>query len=80
MISSTDRILPRKDTTQDSMNEEEDAEEEPEVKVMEEMSEFEDMMVWGHESLPNDEQDPYVRGMEEWIQFSQQVCSFPIWL
>jgi len=62
------------------MNEEEDAEEEPEVKVMEEMSEFEDMMVWGHESLPNDEQDPYVRGMEEWIQFSQQVCSFPIWL
>lgn len=44
------------------------------VKVVEEQSEFEDIMIWGHESLPDEMADPYVRGMEEWIQFAEMVC------
>ncbi|TVY65613.1 Uncharacterized protein LSUE1_G006232 [Lachnellula suecica] len=69
VVSSTDRILPKAAPAEDD----EDAEEGPEVKVMEEQSEFEDMMVWGHEALPDDMADPYVRGVEEWIAFAEQV-------
>jgi hypothetical protein len=62
--------LPKETPAEDD----EDAEEVPEVKVMEEQSEFGDMIVWGHEALPDDMADPYVRGVEEWVAFAEQVC------
>lgn len=73
MLSSTDRILPK--STADTTEEDEDVEEEAEVKVMEEQSEFDHIMVWGHESVPEDAADPYVKGIDEWISFSEQVCA-----
>lgn len=48
--------------------------EEADVKVVEEQAGFEDIMIWGHESLPDEMADPYVRGMEEWIAFAETVC------
>lgn len=71
MLSKTDRILPR------SKNEEDDEEEmemdqEVEIKVVEEQSVFEEIVVWGHEAVM-DEGDPYVRGVEEWIGFAEAV-------
>jgi ribonuclease H2 subunit C len=74
VLSNTDRILPKPQTAED----EGDMEEEPEVKVMEEQSEFDYIMVWGHESVPEDAADPYVRGMDEWIAFSEQVYTFSL--
>jgi hypothetical protein len=71
VVSSTDRILPKSNPAV----EEENQAEEPDVRIMEEHSEFDDIMLWGHESLPDDNTDPYVRGMEEWIAFAEQVCS-----
>ncbi len=71
-MSSTDRILP-KNKTQEGTEDDEDMEQEPDVQVIEEQSEFEDVMVWGHEAVPDETTDPYIRGMEEWIAFSQQV-------
>ena len=71
VISSTDRIVPKETPADDD----EDAEETPEVKIMEEQAEFGDLMVWGHEALPDDMADPYVRGVEEWVAFAEQVCS-----
>lgn len=70
VLSSTDQILPRPQVDQD---EEEDAEDVPEVGIVEEEAEFDEVMVWGHETLPDDTADPYVRGIEEWIAFAQQV-------
>lgn len=70
VVSSTDRILPRP-----AVEDDEDAEQEPEVKVSEEQSEFEHIMVWGHEAVPEDAADPYVKGIDEWVAFSEQVCS-----
>jgi ribonuclease H2 subunit C len=75
VILSTDRILPKETPAEDD----EDAEEVPEVKVMEEQSEFEDIMVWGHEVLPDDTTDPYMRGVQEWIAFADQVCWESCW-
>lgn len=73
VLSSTDRILPK--SAPEPTEDEDDVEEEPEVKVMEEQSDFDHIMVWGHESVPEDAADPYVKGMDEWIAFSEQVCS-----
>lgn len=69
MLSATDDILPKQDPAKGELEDDE----EPEVKIMEEQSVFDEIMVWGHEALM-DESDPYVRGMEEWIGFAEQVC------
>jgi ribonuclease H2 subunit C len=74
VLSSTDRILP-KESSSVMVEDDQDTEEPPEVNVMEEQSKFDDIMVWGHEALPEDTSDPYVRGMEEWIAFATEVCS-----
>ncbi|KAK0253798.1 hypothetical protein LTS09_011102 [Friedmanniomyces endolithicus] len=51
-------------------DEEEDGGEE--VKVMEQKAVFDEMIVWGHEVLP-DGGDEYVKGVEEWIAFAEAV-------
>jgi ribonuclease H2 subunit C len=43
------------------------------VKVLEMQGTFDDMMVWGHEILPAAD-DPYVKGVEEWVRFAETVC------
>lgn len=73
MVSSTDRILPK---SKPAVEDDGEAEEEADVKVMEEQSEFDHVILWGHEALPDEVADPYVRGMEEWIALAEQVC-FP---
>jgi hypothetical protein len=47
--------------------------EEAEVKIMEESATFSELVVWGHEMLPEDTSDPFVRGIEEWIGFASKV-------
>ncbi|KAG9238500.1 ribonuclease H2 non-catalytic subunit-domain-containing protein [Amylocarpus encephaloides] len=73
VLSSTDRILPKPQSSDAA--EDEDVEEIPEVKIIEEQSEFEEMVVWGHEALPDEMADPYLRGMEEWIAFAETIHS-----
>ncbi|KAG0652804.1 hypothetical protein D0Z07_0644 [Hyphodiscus hymeniophilus] len=73
VLSSSDAILPQKDPARAEAREDDD-EEEPEVKIMEEQGVFEEIMVWGHEAVM-DEFDPYVRGLEEWIGFAEQIHS-----
>jgi hypothetical protein len=36
-------------------------------------AEFDEMVVWGHESVADASSDPYVRSMEEWLQVANQV-------
>jgi hypothetical protein len=36
-------------------------------------AEFDEMVVWGHESVADASSDPYVRSMEEWLQVADQV-------
>lgn len=37
-----------------------------------EKARFEEVVVWGHEALPDDD-DPYVKGIEEWVAFAEAV-------
>jgi ribonuclease H2 subunit C len=75
VVSSTDRILPK---TAPPIEDDDvvEIEEEVDVKIMEEQSEFDHIMLWGHEALPDEIADPYIRGIEEWIALAEQVC-FP---
>ena len=75
VLSSTDRILPKKGAAQGGIEEEEEVDL-PDVAVMEEQSTFEDVMVWGHEAVPDEMADPYILGMEEWISFAGEVRFF----
>ncbi|KAI0817155.1 ribonuclease H2, subunit C [Xylaria sp. FL0064] len=48
----------------------------PEVGAMKGKATFDKLMIWGHESTSDSTADPYVRGMEEWIAFSEEIHSF----
>ena len=48
-------------------------EEEEEVGALHGKAAFDEVVVWGHESIADSAADPYVRGVEEWISFAEQV-------
>lgn len=54
--------------------EEEDVgeDDEEEVKMLEEVANFKDFIVWGHEAVA-DGDDAFVKGVEEWIGFAAAV-------
>ncbi len=57
----------------------EDCEEDEPVKVLEEQATFDEVLLWGHESTP-DENDPYAKGIEEWISFAETVgCALTVY-
>lgn len=38
-------------------------------------AEFDEVVIWGHESGTDATSDPYVRAVEEWLAVADQVCS-----
>ncbi|CAK3874288.1 ribonuclease H1 small subunit [Lecanosticta acicola] len=52
--------------------EEEEAEETVEVKKLEQVGRFEEIVVWGHETAPGGE-DVYIKGIREWIGFAEAM-------
>lgn len=49
------------------------------VGTLEEIAEFEEVIVWNHEAIPSGD-DAFAKGMEEWIHFAEAVspnlCGF----
>lgn len=43
------------------------------VKILEKQATFDEFVVWGHEAVPAAD-DPFVKGVEEWIKFAEVVC------
>lgn len=86
ILKPTDRYLPqsskaqsgRSYTTVDDDIEIADEEEEPPepVKILEETFSFQDVIVWGHDLVPTHE-DSFVKGIEEWISFSEAIHNQP---
>ncbi|KAI8946030.1 ribonuclease H2, subunit C [Xylaria longipes] len=64
-------------TKQEPVNEDveviENPEDQLEVGAMKSKATFDELMIWGHESMSDSSVDPYVRGMEEWIAFAEEV-------
>lgn len=53
-------------------DEEEEGEGVQTVGTLEEVGEFEEVIVWDHEAIRSGE-DAFVKGMEEWIRFAEVV-------
>jgi len=51
---------------------------EVDTMAMEQHATFTHVMVWDHEAVPGGD-DVYVKGMEEWIDFAEAVCSHLLW-
>jgi len=78
ILSSTDQKLPNERQTSEAEEDELDEIEQLEdIGILEEQAEFDEVMVWGHEVLPDESADPYVRGVEEWIAFAKNIHSYP---
>jgi ribonuclease H2 subunit C len=48
-----------------------------EVRLMKATAQFDRIVVWGHEELSQDD-DTYVKGISEWMQFAQAVGGSPM--
>jgi ribonuclease H2 subunit C len=72
----TDRILPSSNPglKSDDQNDAMDGDSEAPVKILEKQAAFNDFIVWGHETMPAAD-DPFVKGVEEWLKFAEAVCS-----
>jgi ribonuclease H2 subunit C len=71
--SSTENALPQAALDPDFEDEGEDGPAQPEsVTVLEGNTTFDHVIVWGHDVLPAAD-DPFVKGVEEWISFAQAV-------
>lgn len=76
VLSNTSRVLPQSDTERDA-DADESEEQNIEVRVMEEVGEFDEVVVWGHEVAPDGNEDPYSKGIGEWLSFSEALHSTP---
>ncbi|KAI0889546.1 ribonuclease H1 small subunit [Annulohypoxylon maeteangense] len=54
-----------------------DSDDQIETGAMQGKATFDELMIWNHESLADSSEDPYLRGMEEWISFAEQIHSYP---
>lgn len=50
-----------------------DAEDEIPLGALDTKAEFDEMVIWGHESMADTSSDPYVRGIEEWMKVAKKV-------
>ncbi|EXJ84832.1 hypothetical protein A1O3_05505 [Capronia epimyces CBS 606.96] len=86
VAKSTDRYVPQPANNQSGptytavsddieMQDEEDEPPEP-VKVLEALSSFDKVVVWGHDHVPTSE-DLFVKGLEEWISFAEAIHGKP---
>jgi hypothetical protein len=50
-----------------------EAEDEMPLGALETKAEFDEIVIWGHESVADTSSDPYVRGVEEWMEVAEKV-------
>ncbi|KAJ9192169.1 hypothetical protein DTO164E3_8505 [Paecilomyces variotii] len=73
----TDRVLhPKTNRKAELQNGEQDGELEEPIKVLETQATFDEFVVWGHEIMPAAD-DPFVKGVEEWIKFAEAMHLSP---
>jgi ribonuclease H2 subunit C len=85
VLQTTDKTLPPAQKDRSNMelddDDEEDADELPvETKLVEQVATFDEVMVWGHETTAEASEDPYSKGLGEWISFAESVSSCSYYL
>lgn len=41
--------------------------------VIAQIGHFDNIVIWGHETMPNSDQDPYAKGIQEWMALANSV-------
>jgi ribonuclease H2 subunit C len=83
VLHTTDKTLPTSTTSKPSQKtdkddkdedeQEEEKEEEAEVKIIEQVGTFDEVMLWGHGGQVDVSQDAYARGLGEWIGWAERM-------
>lgn len=77
MAVPTEDVLPSTQKSNGAEPDDMDVEPEEPVRVLQKQGAFDELMVWGHESMPA-ANDPFVKGVEEWVKLAEAV-SQPFW-
>ena len=82
VAKSTERTLPQPSRKEDTTTADNDSdsdcliiEDEPEpepVKILESTASFDEVVVWGHDQPPGND-DAFVKGVEEWLAFANAI-------
>lgn len=81
VLNITDKVAPQinseKNNSSNDNEDDEDEDEKPaEVKLAEEVGSFDEITIWSHESMPLETDDPYLKGVQEWMAFAKAMhCS-----
>ena len=79
ILHVTDKQLPQTRTQQQQPADEDDEDAEVEesmpveVKIAEQVGEFDEVMIWGHGGEVDGSGDAFVRGMNEWVGFAESM-------
>ncbi|EME40791.1 hypothetical protein DOTSEDRAFT_27397 [Dothistroma septosporum NZE10] len=76
VLQKMEKVLPQPPRLAEEDDEDEDEEQPVEVKTMEAIGNFDEVAVWGHEMLPQEREDVYVKGLQEWIGFAEAMHSY----
>lgn len=77
VVSNTSKVLPQSEAERETDADEEDDDQRIEVRIMEEVGEFDEVVVWEHEVAPDETEDPYSKGVSEWIAFAEAMHTSP---
>lgn len=83
VMQKTNDLLPQQPKPllrmdEDDLSADEEQEVPQEVTIMQEEASFDKLIVWGHEASPSDSEDPYLKGIQEWMQFAESVSALPL--
>ncbi|KAJ4329926.1 hypothetical protein N0V87_010449 [Didymella glomerata] len=80
ILSITDKLAPQAPTqlreTAEPLDDEDDEmehESPEEVKIAEQIGEFDEVVVWGHGGTVDEGSDMFVRGVREWVGFAESM-------
>ncbi|KAF9881619.1 ribonuclease h2 subunit c [Colletotrichum karsti] len=74
VMEKSDKVENRRHEVDEEVEQEE---ERVDVGAMDIKTEFDEMVVWGHEASAEAGSDPYVRSIEEWLSIAEQIHSYP---
>ena len=76
VLQKTNNTLPAASDAPSARQAEDDEETEHElVNMLEEQATFDSIVVWDHEVVPDESNDPYVKGLVEWMAIAEQVST-----
>ncbi|OCK83612.1 ribonuclease H1 small subunit [Lepidopterella palustris CBS 459.81] len=78
VLDITDKVAPQtgNENSNGSIDDQDEDNKPAEVKVVEEVGCFDEIMIWGHESAPSATEDQYLKGIQEWIALAEAMhCS-----